>query len=555
MKGRQPRWRPLLIASLLLPSLAFLGFPGRGAADSAYKVPTANPAFTRGARVRGTFTAVQTSNDVYMQVREGRSGGVRYLDMSWNGWEAFTEAPESKLLGLEVELEGYQSNAGDTWFLGFYDFDSGAWYATWYPLGALPTAPDGTLLFPLADPLLARRFVGAGGQFRLRIADGNTVNGGADGTRTDMYIDLLRARFVYDVTPPSSAVTAPADGAYTNASSYTVQGTSSDAAPDPSGVAQVEVSLDGGMSWTPATPSSPGDYSTWYYDWAAIPGEGVYVIRSRATDAVANVESPALGSRLIVDWTPPQVAETAPAGGATNVGVATNVQARFSEANGMDEATIDTASFTLTDEAGTPVAGSVGYDAGTMTATFYPDADLFYGYVYTATLTTDIRDAAGNPLPATYSWTFRTADILSLSLSETYNRDGTPGGGSVDFGAMSPEGSPYVVGGGSPPYAARLWVLSSTRWNIQARASSDLVDNTQVPPAVIPIARLQWALAGTGAWNPFGLSGAEMFSPARDRTPQPGGESVDLDLRLDLEWEDGPGDYSTDLVFILMEEP
>lgn len=554
-RGGRGRVAALLAASLMMSGIMVFLVPVDGVGDSAYKVPTANPTFARGARVSGNFANVQASDNTYMGVREGLSGGVRYLDMTWSGWQAFAEAARNKLVDIEVELEGYQTRTDDSWYLRFYDYNANAWDATWRPLGMLPTMPDGTLRYSLGDRLLAQRFVGAAGQFRLRVADGNTVLGGADALRTVMYIDLLRARFVYDITPPSSNVVSPEHGSYTNATSLTVRGTASDPSPDASGVASVEVSLDGGLSWEAASPVSPGDYTSWDYLWDSIPGEGVYVIRCRAADAAANVETPAAGNRIVVDWTPPQVAGTSPADGDINVNVGASVQARFLEANGIDPASLDAAAFTLVDEEGAAVAGSVSYDAGTLTATFEPDGDLFYGYTYTATLSAGVRDLAGNPLPGPYSWTFRTADILSLSLSETYNRDGTPGGGSVGFGTMSPEESPFVVGGGTPPYAVRLRVLSSTPWNIMARADSDLEDDTQTPPAVIPVSRLQWSLAGAGDWRPFDLAGVEMFSPARDRTPQPGGGNVDLDLMLTLDWEDAPGDYAAQVVFVLIEQP
>jgi hypothetical protein len=524
-----------------------------GGADTAYKVPTANPTFTRGSRINGTFTAVQTSNNTYMRVREARAGTVWYLNMNWNGWQAFTETSRDKLVDIYIELEGYQQNTGDNWYVQFYNYNSGAYDTAWYLLGTLPTSPEGTLQVAVGDAGRSRTFVSAAGQFRLRLADGNTVSGGADAARTDLYIDLLRARFVYDIQPPVSAITAPADLEQTNATSYVVRGTSSDAAPDPSGVSLVEVSLDG-MSWNAATPVAPGDYSTWSYSWGSIPAEGTYTIRSRARDGAGNQETPGAGVRLIVDWTPPQVGSTTPPDGAINVGVATNVQAAFLEANDMQASTINTSTFTVMDEEGSAVSGAVTYDPVSKTAAFDPDADFLYGYTYTVNLTTGITDLAGNPLASAYTWTFRTADILSLSLSTTYNRDGTPGGGSVSFGELNPEGSPFVVGGGTPPYAVSLRVLSSTNWNLLVRAVSDLEDNAQIPAAVIPISRLQWRLSGGASWVPFSLLDTEVFQPARTRTAQPGGSETTFDLSLDLDWEDPPGNYSTSVVFILMEQ-
>jgi hypothetical protein len=101
------------------------------------------------------------------------------------------------------------------------------------------------------------------------------------------------------------------------------------------------------------------------------------------------------------DTTPPTVASTSPASGATGVSLDTVAIATFSEA--MDAATITTGSFTV---AG--VSGSVAYDSGSYTATFTPAADLAYETAYTASLSTAVTDSAGNPLASTYSWSFTT---------------------------------------------------------------------------------------------------------------------------------------------------
>ena len=104
---------------------------------------------------------------------------------------------------------------------------------------------------------------------------------------------------------------------------------------------------------------------------------------------------------LLGDTTAPTVESTSPVADATSVSVDTVVTATFSEA--MDDATITTSSFTLDS-----MAGVVSYDAGTDTATFTPSADLAYNTTYTATLSTAITDAAGNPLASAYAWDFTT---------------------------------------------------------------------------------------------------------------------------------------------------
>jgi hypothetical protein len=105
------------------------------------------------------------------------------------------------------------------------------------------------------------------------------------------------------------------------------------------------------------------------------------------------------------DTTPPTVSSVSPAADATDVAIDTTVSVTFSEA--MDESTITTGSFTLVADS-TSVSGSVSYNSGTYTATFTPSADLPEDTACTATLSTAITDAAGNPLVSAYSWSFAT---------------------------------------------------------------------------------------------------------------------------------------------------
>jgi hypothetical protein len=108
----------------------------------------------------------------------------------------------------------------------------------------------------------------------------------------------------------------------------------------------------------------------------------------------------------IPDTTPPQVSSTTPAQGATTVAVNTAISATFSKP--MNPSTINTTSFVVAGPGGASVAGTVTYAASGSVATFTPAADLAYGSVYTATITTGATDEASpaNPLAANYVWTF-----------------------------------------------------------------------------------------------------------------------------------------------------
>ena len=102
------------------------------------------------------------------------------------------------------------------------------------------------------------------------------------------------------------------------------------------------------------------------------------------------------------DTTPPTVAPGSPTANQTDVSRNTTVTAVFNEP--MNSGTINTSTFTLEDNIGTPVAGAVSYSG--VTATFTPAAQLDQNITYTATVTTGAQDAAGNPLASDVSWSF-----------------------------------------------------------------------------------------------------------------------------------------------------
>jgi len=100
-----------------------------------------------------------------------------------------------------------------------------------------------------------------------------------------------------------------------------------------------------------------------------------------------------------IDTTSPSVILTSPAGNATGVSVNTLITAMFSEA--LDPSTINTSTFTVNG-----VIGTVNY-SGT-TATFTPSGSLNENTTYTATITTGVRDNAGNAMASDYVWSFTT---------------------------------------------------------------------------------------------------------------------------------------------------
>ncbi|MDP8887922.1 MAG: Ig-like domain-containing protein, partial [Thermoproteota archaeon] len=138
---------------------------------------------------------------------------------------------------------------------------------------------------------------------------------------------------------------------------------------------------------------------------------GTYNVTLTVTDADQNeasdslevtvteppVQEPPTGEE---DTTAPTVIGTEPTDGATDVAVNTTaITATFSEAvQGVDDST-----FTVDG-----ITGEVTYDTTSNTTTFTPSSDLEPETTYTASLSSAITDAAGNPLEPT-EWSFTTA--------------------------------------------------------------------------------------------------------------------------------------------------
>jgi hypothetical protein len=105
------------------------------------------------------------------------------------------------------------------------------------------------------------------------------------------------------------------------------------------------------------------------------------------------------------DTTPPTVVSTSPLMGANQVDWSTTITATFSEP--VDPTTVNAQSFLLT-EVGVPVQGTVTYSRNT--ATFTPSQVLSLYGPYQATVTTAVRDLAGNAMAAPFTWSFSTRD-------------------------------------------------------------------------------------------------------------------------------------------------
>ena len=125
--------------------------------------------------------------------------------------------------------------------------------------------------------------------------------------------------------------------------------------------------------------------------------------KDQAGNALAANKTWTFTTGATADSTLPTVISTVPADTAIGVATNGNIAANFSEA--MDASTITTSTFTLA-QGGTAVAGVVTY-SGTV-ATFDPTGNLTASTLYTATVTTGVKDLAANALAANKTWTFTT---------------------------------------------------------------------------------------------------------------------------------------------------
>jgi hypothetical protein len=209
-----------------------------------------------------------------------------------------------------------------------------------------------------------------------------------------------------DRSVPASTITAPADGTYLSSGDfpYNINGSATDAGTNITGV---EVSTDGGGSWTAATCTGcPGTNVTWNYSWTTPAIEGNYTIRVRATDVANNVEAPTPGNNATYDGTSPSVAATSPANSATDVATDRDVIITFTEDN-LDCTTVDTTNIT-SDSPGWTLSTC---DDVTGVVTFTTSGQSNYT-IYNVNITTAVADKSGNALASAYpfSYTVGTAN-------------------------------------------------------------------------------------------------------------------------------------------------
>ena len=237
-----------------------------------------------------------------------------------------------------------------------------------------------------------------------------------------------------DIIPPTVVFTVPAHGSTGVAVSSPVVVTFSEPmSPSSMSASTIFLSGPGGATVSGNVSYDNSSLSATFTPGAPLQNGATYtlVVTTGVRDAAGNgLTAPYSAAFTTVaalpppDTTPPTVVATVPANGSTNVFVTSPIQVTFSEA--MTASTINTSTITVA-VVGIPIAGSVVYDPSTRTASFIESAGLLAeGKVYTVTVSTGVKDAAGNPMASDFVYSFQTQDLTPpLVISRSPSRGAT----------------------------------------------------------------------------------------------------------------------------------
>jgi hypothetical protein len=205
---------------------------------------------------------------------------------------------------------------------------------------------------------------------------------------------------------------------------------------------------------------------------------------------------------------PPAVVSVDP--GNNSIGVATNKQLVATFSRAMNQATLTTTTFTLTQGTST-IAGTVTSTA--TTATFTPSSTLATNTTYVATITTGAQDPAGIALAANYSWTFVTALAPSApTISSTL-----PGNGSTGVPTSAQVSATFSRAMAtstlaSPATVFTLHVGSAAGASVTGTVAYAGTTATFTPSAALATNTVYFATITTGAQDPAGIALAASFT-------------------------------------------
>ncbi len=230
-----------------------------------------------------------------------------------------------------------------------------------------------------------------------------------------------------DATPPQVSTVQPANAAVAVPTSTTVRVTFNEPM-DVTTITNVNIVLRNNVTNALIPATVTYDVPTRVATLTPTgPLSNATVYRVEVTTAVKDVSGNALAAQFssifttaaAPDGIAPTIVSRSPTNGATSQAINTNVVITFSEP--MDPATLNTTTITLTPTGGgAAIAGTVTPGAGNTTSTFDPTPELAYNTSYTVTVTTGVKDVAGNALAAQSTSTFTTIlDTVAPTITAT----------------------------------------------------------------------------------------------------------------------------------------
>ena len=224
------------------------------------------------------------------------------------------------------------------------------------------------------------------------------------------YVWTFTTGVVPNTTTPTVISRNPASGATGVAVNTKVAATFS-VAMDPLTITTSTFTLQQGASNISGTVTLVGATAT-FSPLANLANSTIYT--ATITTGARDLSSNALAANVVWSFTAgaaqnttsPTVISVNPLNLATGAALNATPSAIFSEA--IDPLTLTTTTFLLAGPGVSPVTGAITYNALTTTATFTPLNSLLSSTTYTATITTGVKDLAGNDLAADFVWSFTT---------------------------------------------------------------------------------------------------------------------------------------------------
>lgn len=365
----------------------------------------------------------------------------------------------NKLSGFLAFLGLICGMPSNSFGLVYFDYDGTINFSWTAPAGEVPDhynvyqSSDGvTYSLAGSSTSLLYQFAGTNGKsYWLQVEAVDAA--GNVGVKSDPSDEV---KIVLDLNAPTSSVTSPASGAFLKGAGINITGTASDGAE--SGVALVEVSTNGGTTWTAATGTT-----SWSYAWT-LPADGSYTIKVRATDVSGKIQTPGAGTVMTVDNTVPGSVITSPLANASLSGTTYTVSGTASDGTGSGLGKVE-----VSTNGGTTWVSATGTANWSYTWTLPASGN--------ATITSRATDKAGNveqamagvlvavnadTVPPTGTIAINSGARYTSTTSVNLALSATDSGSGMGTGAQMSFSNDGIIWSAAEAYATtKTWTLNS----------------------------------------------------------------------------------------------